>query len=68
MVNISAETISLLFQEHLQQGGRVGGGGGGPEGEVGVVLGGAGGTKTIFHLRLPSAPSHSAGHCIVPVA
>lgn len=33
-----------------------------------VVVELGGGTKTICRLCLPSAPSHSAGHCIAPVA
>lgn len=55
MVNISAETVTPLFQEHLQQGGRAGGeeeGGGRGRGGVAGWGGRGGGHKDNF----PSSP------------
>lgn len=59
MVNISAETITPLFQEHLQQGGRAGGEEeGGGRGRGGVAgWGGRGGAQRQFSI-FASPPLH----------
>lgn len=60
MVNISAETVTPLFQEHLQQGGRAGGeeeGGGRGRGGVAGWGGRGGGAQRQFSI-FASPPLH----------